>query len=287
MSGILINKYKIGNVNFDSLMLSLDKQRRGISNISISNMDNTSAPVIEAGSSVEVGGALYEFTTDKSISTTDPYTDEKIEDGFAYIILISSGSPSVINAYFTATNPVWRTDYHGHYKDSTIYKYIGGCSIDGNTTIFNSKFIYNNRDASKGKTKLLIHKSVVGPISGAEKPLIYDTISFDSKREYNSTTGVFTVETNGYYRVNAYTSFYTNSAGSIISCKSDINVNGTSKACSYHNGKGQYLNFSISLPLSTLLYLTRGDKITIETNTTDGTWRTATTIGNYLSINEI
>ena len=144
MSGSLLSDYGVGDTNFDNMMLSLDGQRVGYSALSLSSFDSDSIAVIEAGGRVEVGGALYKFASDESISTTDPYTSATVADGTVYIVLrLASG---VITASWTATAPVWRADYQGYYKLNTVDRYVGGCSLTGTTTEFNGKYIYNKQD---------------------------------------------------------------------------------------------------------------------------------------------
>jgi len=139
----LLSDYAIGDTNFDAVMTTLDATRRV--SFSISEFDTTSAAVIEAGSIIDVGGALYEAQTDVTISTTDPYTSSTVADGPVYIVLQAAGTPSTVSAAWTATAPVWRADYQGWYKTATVDRYIGGCVLSGTTTVFISKYVYDSK----------------------------------------------------------------------------------------------------------------------------------------------
>ena len=283
MANALVSSYGIGDTNFDALMISTDAQRLGHMALSLSNFDNDSAPVIESGSKVDVGGALYKFTSDESISTTDPYTSATVADGTVYIVLrknmgtaigsttdatgyaigstvitldsagtgtilvgdrikfvgddisyeVTSGDSDVSNggsitiaspgiytaipasataitissgsvlAYWTATAPVWRADYQGWYKTATVDRYIGGCELSGTTTVFDAKYIYDKNGIFKGYPKTKISAYLTSDITGtsAEHPLIFDTEVFDSKNEYDPSTGLVTIKKGGYYQI--------------------------------------------------------------------------------------
>lgn len=137
-----ISEYGVGDVNFDSMMLTLDATRRN--SLSLSEMDTETIPVIEAGSIVDIGGALFVANSDESISTIDPYTSAEVADGMVYVVLIASGGTAA--AAFTATAPVWRGDYQGYYKSSTVDKMIGKMYKQGTIykrkTVFFGKFEY-------------------------------------------------------------------------------------------------------------------------------------------------
>ena len=89
MSGSLVSDFGIGDTNFDNVMLTLEKTYD--MKLSLSEFDNnTVVPLIESGSVVDVGGALYKFGGDEAISTTDPYTSSVVADGDIYIVLQKS-----------------------------------------------------------------------------------------------------------------------------------------------------------------------------------------------------
>jgi hypothetical protein len=105
----------------------IDKQRLGYSSVSLTNygVGNTSEPQIAAGSKVEIAGALYEFTSDESITGWAGLTSSAI----AYILLTASGSS--VSASFTNTAPTWDAARQGWYTSTNrvvamLYKDAAG-----------------------------------------------------------------------------------------------------------------------------------------------------------------
>ena len=92
----------------------VDKERLGYNGISLTNcaIGNTSEPSIAAGSKVEIGGALYEFTGDETCTGWAGATASQI----AYILLTPSGA-SVAGSY-TNTAPTWDAAKQGWYTGS-------------------------------------------------------------------------------------------------------------------------------------------------------------------------
>jgi hypothetical protein len=116
MSGQKLNDYAIGDENIDAVMLSLDQTYRtvgGLSLATLTNWENSSAPELAAGSVIEVNGALFEFTSNESISTTDPVTTATIVQGNAYICAVPSGSSCTLAC--TQTDPTWSDSKQGWY----------------------------------------------------------------------------------------------------------------------------------------------------------------------------
>jgi hypothetical protein len=93
----------------------IDKQRLGYQAISLTEYDTTAEPEIVAGSKVEVGGALYEFTVDEAgtgwggiaVSTE------------CYIALVPSGA--TVSWIYTTTAPTWNTEKQGWYSGANRY----------------------------------------------------------------------------------------------------------------------------------------------------------------------
>jgi hypothetical protein len=89
----------------------IDKARLGYNGISLTNaaIGNTAEPSIAAGSKVEIGGALYEFTGDETCTGWAGLSASAI----SYILLTPSGA-SVAGSY-TNTAPTWDAARQGWY----------------------------------------------------------------------------------------------------------------------------------------------------------------------------
>jgi len=66
MAGALTNNYGIGDTNFDNMMLTIDAQRVGYHQVTLTEFDTSTIPQIAAGSKIEVGGSLFEFDSNES-----------------------------------------------------------------------------------------------------------------------------------------------------------------------------------------------------------------------------
>jgi hypothetical protein len=116
-----LNDYSVGDASIDGVMVTLDATRRGHMALTLTQMDTNVVPAIAAGSVVEVGGALFEFTTDEAL-TGSP------SDGTVYIKLVPSGSAPTITLTPTMTNtaPVWVDAKQGWYGETTsaTHRYV-------------------------------------------------------------------------------------------------------------------------------------------------------------------
>jgi len=106
MAGSKINDYAIGDSNIQTVMLTLDKTFKGQHQVSLTNYDTTAESQVAAGSVIEIGGALYKFDSNESI-TGSP------SDGTVYIMAVPAGD-SVTCAY-TNTAPTWSDSKQGWY----------------------------------------------------------------------------------------------------------------------------------------------------------------------------
>jgi hypothetical protein len=108
----------------------IDKERLGYQAISLTHYSDTAEPSIAAGSKVEVGGALYEFTIDEAgtgwagvaISTQ------------AYMSLVPLGAS--ISWVYTSVAPTWDTAKQGWYTGANrifakVYKDTAGTGYLG------------------------------------------------------------------------------------------------------------------------------------------------------------
>lgn len=103
----------------------VDKERLGYCAISLTHFDDTSEPSIAAGSKVEVGGALYEFTADETGTGWGGIG----ASNNAYFLLTPAGAS--ISWSYTTTAPTWDTAKQGWYTGSNrvfgfLWKDAGG-----------------------------------------------------------------------------------------------------------------------------------------------------------------
>jgi hypothetical protein len=106
MAGSKVSNFAIGDLNIQSVMLTLDKTFKGQHQVSLTNYDTTAESQVAAGSVIEIGGALYKFDSNESITGTP-------SDGTVYIMAVPSGD-SVTCAY-TNTAPTWSDSKQGWY----------------------------------------------------------------------------------------------------------------------------------------------------------------------------
>jgi hypothetical protein len=106
MAGSKVSNFAIGDSNIQSVMLTLDKTFKGQHQVSLTNYDTTAESQVAAGSVIEIGGALYKFDSNESITGTP-------SDGTVYIMAVPSGD-SVTCAY-TNTAPTWSDSKQGWY----------------------------------------------------------------------------------------------------------------------------------------------------------------------------
>ena len=142
MSGSKVNSYTPTDPNPENMQETMDTQRRGFMALTLSEYDSSNIPSIEAGSSVEITGSLFEFDTIDSISTIDPYTSSTVANGTVYIVLRASGS--TVTASFTATIPTWNPIYQGYYKTATLDRFIG--KMVKSSSSYTYKTIFYGRD---------------------------------------------------------------------------------------------------------------------------------------------
>lgn len=114
-------------------LTQIEKQRLGYQAISLTEFSSDLEPEIAAGSKVEIGGALFEFVGNESIT------------GWAgigagndvYIKLTVAGA--AVTASFTTTPPTWSESKQGFYD--ALERYIGGLYKDAGGD-YTRKFLY-------------------------------------------------------------------------------------------------------------------------------------------------
>jgi hypothetical protein len=101
------NEYSIGDLVLDSMMECLDLAQIGKDQITISNLGNTTIPVVLAGSMIENNGAVYYAETDQAPAGTP-------SNGACYIKMVPGVDEAV--ATWTNTAPTWDGEKQGWYS---------------------------------------------------------------------------------------------------------------------------------------------------------------------------
>jgi hypothetical protein len=101
----------------------IDKQRLGYQAISLTHFIDTAEPSIAAGSKIEVGGALYEFTVDEAGTGWGGIG----VSNYVYFLLTPAGA--AVAWSYTTTAPTWDTQRQGWYTAGN--RVFGGCYKDG------------------------------------------------------------------------------------------------------------------------------------------------------------
>jgi len=112
----------------------IEKQRLGYQAISLTNFDNDSEPQVCAGSTIEIAGALFEFTSNESITGWGAIGN----NNDVYIKCVVAGTS--VTAEFTTAPPTWSTSKQGWYD--SLDRYIGGCYKDGSGN-YTKKYLFD------------------------------------------------------------------------------------------------------------------------------------------------
>jgi len=191
MAGSKVSNFAIGDSNIQSVMLTLDKTFKGQHQVSLTNYSTTAESQVAAGSVIEIGGALYKFDSNESI-TGSP------SDGTVYIMAVPSGD-SVTCAY-TDTAPTWSDSKQGWYGTGATVnnRYLEFVIIKVSTNW--SKIVFNSeRKNSQNKTFISFATLGSGSITTTTKALLQSTT--DILSEWNNSTSRFTPKRAGYYQI--------------------------------------------------------------------------------------
>lgn len=112
----------------------IEKQRRGLLRIVLTNFENQSADEIGAGSIVEQGGSLYYADANTAISGLAGISNST----HYWIKLVPSGSDLTPTA--TTTSPTWSNTKHGWYDGNDLY--IGGGYKDASGN-YTDKYLFH------------------------------------------------------------------------------------------------------------------------------------------------
>lgn len=116
-------------------LTQIEKQRLGYQAISLTNFAAATEPSVVAGSKIEVGGALFEFTSDETGTGWSGIGN----NNDVYFYLVPSGSSSTW-AYST-TAPTWSNSKQGWYNG--LNRCFGGCVKDGSGN-YTGKWLADN-----------------------------------------------------------------------------------------------------------------------------------------------
>jgi hypothetical protein len=192
MAGSKVSNFATGDSNIQSVMLTLDKTFKGQHQVSLTNYNTTAESQVAAGSVIEIGGALYKFDSNESITGTP-------SDGTVYIMAVPSGD-SVTCAY-TNTEPTWSDSKQGWYgtggtvNNRYLEFVIVKSSSSWSKKIFN---VYRKLGGVKGYVGLTV-SDVFGLSTGEHKILWQSNI--DNIGEWDNSTSKFTAKKTGLYNI--------------------------------------------------------------------------------------
>jgi hypothetical protein len=201
MAGSKVSNFALGDSNIQSVMLTLDKTFKGQHQVSLTNYNTTAESQVAAGSGIEIGGALYKFDSNESITGTP-------SDGTVYIMAVPSGD-SVTCAY-TNTAPTWSDSKQGWYGTvgTANNRYLEFVLLL-DSTLWKIKENLHDSSKSRRREHLLYYAggSQTAIASPATKVLFpnkkYD---FSNLGNFNTSTGDFTSKVSGIYSFTVYIS---------------------------------------------------------------------------------
>jgi len=187
MAGSKVSNFAIGDLNIQSVMLTLDKTFKGQHQVSLTNYNTTAVSRVAAGSVIEIGGALYTFDSNESITGTP-------SDGTVYIMAVPSGD-SVTCAY-TNTAPTWSDSKQGWY----------GTGGTANNRYL--EFVLTKTGTFYEKVRLgevicsMTNSGNVTTSSSGTRFDIFDSSFYDNLKMFNTSTKGFTPFVDGFYEIN-------------------------------------------------------------------------------------
>ena len=124
MAITLLNDFGVGDTNFTTMMNTINKSYKGKADITLSNYDNDSAPVVKVGSIFEDNGAL--FIVDTSDITPSGYAG--IANSTIFYLYFDESATAFI---YDSTTPTWSDALQGWYSENdralfSMYKDSGG-----------------------------------------------------------------------------------------------------------------------------------------------------------------
>jgi len=142
----------MANVQVTTRDTQLEKQRVKKLQISLTNFANTSAPQIAAGSVIEVGGSLYVFSSNETISGWT-----SIGNNTDCYVKLTPGASSVTASYTTSA-PTWSDAKQGWYDGND--RYIAGLHRGASSAVYADKWIYQHSQDNNANHRFLGDGSV-------------------------------------------------------------------------------------------------------------------------------
>jgi len=138
MSGTLLSIPSNGATDWTDWVTREQQTEKDFKFISLTNWSNSTIPQIEAGSQIIVNGALYQFSSDDTISGLSAVGNSND----VWFKVVPSGSTCTVTAV-TTDGSSWDADKGGYYDSNDLY--IGGCYKDDSGNYIN-KWVYKGRD---------------------------------------------------------------------------------------------------------------------------------------------
>ena len=110
-----VNSYSAADTDPTNLMATVDAQRIGKMDVSLTEYATNVKPEVAEGSELEINGAIFKANSDQAIGGAPG-------DGLVYIKVIPAGATAT--AEFTAVAPVWDTEKQGWYEPATNNRYL-------------------------------------------------------------------------------------------------------------------------------------------------------------------
>ena len=102
-----VGAFAPGDVNFNNIMKWVNYNAYGRDRVSLTNWTTGGRPQVAKGSFIEIGGSLYEVTSDEAISGTP-------SDGYVYILAKVTGES--LSFEFTTSVSAWDSAKFGYYS---------------------------------------------------------------------------------------------------------------------------------------------------------------------------
>lgn len=133
-------------------------QRIGYIAMSISNLDNTSEPLIEEGSVIEIGGALHQAASDQDVDVNSDFAGIANSTKFYGYINGSTLIPAL-----TTTAPTWSTDKQGWYDATEVHRYYMNAYKDGSGNWTGKSIIQSKMNTDLPSGSIVMYGGSVAP----------------------------------------------------------------------------------------------------------------------------
>lgn len=149
--------YTLGDANWTNFVLAMEKQRKGLILLSLTNYDLLvgTVPQISQGSVLEVNGALFEMSSGNETIGGAPSANAI---NYIYAQVAGTDPNQTITFVWSTTAPTWDLAKQGYYNGAD--RAIGGCYYTG--TNYYCKFIYDGID--NGIFKRYVQVGVPGSV---------------------------------------------------------------------------------------------------------------------------